>query len=176
MNVSGLKKITTLMAVGVLAVTLGACSTKKAGDANLEDGAYAAGLGEQTGFEGKGPNDITYTTQAPHNQLYFFEYDNNTVRQDYIPSIRAQANYLRQNPGARILLAGHTDDRGSREYNIGLGERRARSVLEIMRLAGISPDQVRIVSYGKERPAAMGNDEAAWVRNRRVELIYEANK
>ena len=74
------------------------------------------------------------------------------------------------------MIAGHTDERGSREYNVALGERRANSVAELMRMSGVSRQQLRVVSYGKERPANLGHDEASHLQNRRVELTYEATR
>jgi peptidoglycan-associated lipoprotein len=77
-----------------------------------------------------------------------------------------------ENPRRRIRLEGHTDERGSREYNIGLGERRALSVRRYLLLQGVSSDQLTTVSYGEERPAVLGSNEQAWAQNRRVELVY----
>ena len=91
-------------------------------------------------------------------------------------SVNSQANYLKNHPNARILIAGHTDERGSREYNIALGERRANTVAEVIRMSGVSRNQMRIVSYGKERPANLAHDEESRSQNRRVELTYEATR
>lgn len=137
--------------------------------------ASAHGLGEFTRFAGQEPGE-SYTTEAPHSQRYLFSYDDSNLSQKYLPSLNAQANYLKSHPGARVLLAGHTDERGSREYNIALGERRANTVADIMRMSGVSRHQMRIVSYGKERPANFGHDEASHLQNRRVELTYEATR
>ena len=82
--------------------------------------------------------------------------------------------FLQQHPSAHVLLEGNTDERGSREYNIALGERRANAVIDIFRLAGVKPQQIRVVSYGQEKPAAMGHNEESWRLNRRVELSFEA--
>lgn len=138
-------------------------------------GAEAHGLGKMTHFAGQEAGEM-YTTQAPHNQVYLFSYDNSVLASKYVPSVNAQAEYLKDHPGARILIAGNTDERGSREYNIALGERRANTVAEIMRLAGVQREQVRVVSYGKERPVNFGHDEASHAQNRRVELTYEATR
>ena len=82
------------------------------------------------------------------------------------------AKYLGAHPATRVRLEGHTDERGSREYNIGLGERRAQSVRRALLLQGATDTQISTVSYGEERPAAPGHDEAAWAKNRRVEIVY----
>jgi peptidoglycan-associated lipoprotein len=137
--------------------------------------ASAQGLGRMTRFAGQEPGE-SYTTQAPHNQLYLFSYDDSTLASKYLPSVNAQAEYLKNHPGARVLLAGHTDERGSREYNVALGEHRANTVADILRMAGVSRQQVRVVSYGKERPANYGHDDASHAQNRRVEFTYEATR
>jgi peptidoglycan-associated lipoprotein len=138
-------------------------------------GLEAHGLGQMGRFAGQEAGEM-YTTQAPHNQIYLFSYDDSNLAQKYVPSVNAQADYLKTHPGARVLIAGHTDERGSREYNVALGERRANTVAELMRMAGVSRQQMRIVSYGKERPANLGHDEASHAQNRRVELTYEATR
>lgn len=135
----------------------------------------ARGLGSFGQFAGQDEGE-SFTTQAPHNQVYLFAYDSNVLKDKYIPSVNAQAEYLKSHPKARILLAGHTDERGSREYNIALGERRANTVAELMRLSGVSKTQIRVVSYGKERPVVFGHDSEAHQANRRVELTYEATR
>lgn len=143
--------------------------------ASDEGGLQANGLGQAGGFAGQEVGE-SYTTQAPHNQVYLFSYDDSQLAPKYIPSVNAQAAYLKSHSGARILIAGHTDERGSREYNIALGERRANTVAELMRMSGVSEHQMRVVSYGKERPVYSGHDEAAHRQNRRVELTYEATR
>jgi peptidoglycan-associated lipoprotein len=174
-----IKAVSLLMvAAGVL--TLSACSHKRAGSsADVVDGAggaYSSGVGEQGGYgsNGQGGSGMRHsTTEAPHEQTYYFDYDSNRIHEDDAASVSAQANYLASNRKAKVSLAGHTDERGSREYNIGLGERRAKSVAEKMKVEGAQAQQVRMVSYGAEKPAATGNDESAYAQNRRVELTYE---
>ena len=89
--------------------------------------------------------------------------------------VAAHAKYLAANPSTRVRLEGHTDERGSREYNIGLGERRAQAVRRALLLQGAADAQISTVSYGEERPAVPGHDEAAWAKNRRVEIVYLAS-
>lgn len=153
------------------------CSKNHHGAASGDDysGMSANGVGEFTHFAGQEPGE-SYTTKAPHNQKYLFSYDDSNVNPKYMASLNAQSDYLVSHPNAHILLAGHTDERGSREYNVALGERRANTVAELMRMKGVSHQQLRIVSYGKERPANFGHDEASHLQNRRVELIYEATR
>lgn len=161
-----------LMVLGL--VLLASCSKNPNGMMSYEDGDMSAnGLGSFTRFPGQMPGE-SYTTQAPHNQLYLFAYDDSSFAPKYMESLNAQSEYLKSHPGARVLLAGHTDERGSREYNVALGERRANTVAELMRMEGVSRHQIRVVSYGKERPANFGHDDASHAQNRRVEFIYEA--
>jgi len=104
----------------------------------------------------------------------YFAYDRSDVRAEYLPVIEAHAEYLRANSSARMLLEGHADERGSREYNLGLGERRGSSVNDLMRAQGASRGQVEVVSYGEERPVCRQSSESCWERNRRVEIVYTA--
>ena len=158
-------------------ILLVACSKHPVNTAvsGSEDGLQANGLGQSGGFAGQEVGE-SYTTQAPHNQVYLFNYDDSNLAPKYIPSANAQAEFLKSHPGARVLIAGHTDERGSREYNIALGERRANTLAEVMRMAGVNEQQLRIVSYGKERPVYFGHDDAAHRQNRRVELTYESTR
>lgn len=173
-------KLGALCKLGVLAasiVLVAACSKHRgmAADGGAADGMSSQGLGNMTPFSGQEPGE-SYTTRAPHNQLYLFSYDDSTLASKYLPSINAQADYLKSHTGARVLIAGHTDERGSREYNVALGERRANTVADILRMAGVSRQQMRVVSYGRERPANLGHDESAHAQNRRVEFTYEATR
>ena len=98
--------------------------------------------------------------------------DSSEVMPDFVPVIAAHAQYLIANPSQHITLEGNADERGSREYNIALGEQRAKSVSGMMKARGVSESQLQIISYGEEKPAAFGSDEAAWEKNRRVEIVY----
>ncbi|MBT8137458.1 MAG: peptidoglycan-associated lipoprotein Pal [Gammaproteobacteria bacterium] len=102
----------------------------------------------------------------------YFDFDTSEIRREFVDIIEAHARNLARNPSQRIMLEGHCDERGSREYNIGLGERRAHAVRRALLLQGVSASQVSTVSYGEERPADPGHNESAWSRNRRVEIIY----
>ncbi len=171
MNTRSLVKLGLVAASVIL---LAACS-KTPGSADgsgAEGGLSAHGLGQSGGFAGQEAGEM-YTTQAPHNQIYLYNYDSSTLESKYVASVNAQADYLKSHAGARVLIAGNTDERGSREYNVALGEHRANSVADILRMAGVERQQVRVVSYGKERPANLGHDEASHLQNRRTELTYE---
>ena len=117
---------------------------------------------------------IVNSLVAPTNQTYYFDFDNAKLHPMDFQAILVQANYLAIHSTAKVCLEGNTDNRGSREYNIGLGWRRDQAVARILEQEGVSPKQIDLVSYGKERPAVMGNNENTWRLNRRVNLIYEA--
>lgn len=102
----------------------------------------------------------------------YFDFDQSDIKPEARQIIEHHSKYLAANANTRIVLQGHADERGTREYNLSLGERRARAVQQVMTLMGVSASQLELVSYGEERPAAMGHDESAWALNRRVELIY----
>jgi peptidoglycan-associated lipoprotein len=130
----------------------------------LPGGGEASSMGE-----GGAPSD---TSGLLSKKVVYFDFDSSTVHDDDRAIIEAHANYLVQHPTIKVTLEGHTDERGSREYNIGLGERRANGVAEMMKLMGVAAQQISTVSYGEERPAALGHDESAWHLNRRVEIVY----
>lgn len=103
--------------------------------------------------------------------LVYFDYDRADIKPEYVPIVTAHAKFLNESPARKLRLEGHSDERGSREYNIGLGERRAQSVRRALLLQGVNETQLTTVSYGEERPAVQGSDESAYAKNRRVELV-----
>ncbi len=103
----------------------------------------------------------------------YFEYDSSEVRAEFIPVISAHGELLASDSGIQVVLEGHADERGSREYNVALGERRAVSVRGLLLGSGGRDSQIRVVSYGEERPAVVGQSDSAWSKNRRVEIRYE---
>lgn len=104
--------------------------------------------------------------------VVYFDYDQAEIRSEFNDLLAAHGQFLAQNTAAQVRLEGHADERGSREYNIGLGERRAQAVRRVLMLQGAQATQLTTVSYGEERPAQTGSDEEAWRLNRRVELVY----
>ena len=102
----------------------------------------------------------------------YFDFDLSEIKEEYRAILQAHAAYLVANPNASIAIEGHCDERGTREYNIALGERRAHSVLQFLTLQGVSKDQVRTVSFGEERPDVEGHDDSAWKWNRRAVFVY----
>lgn len=192
----------TLLALAISAMMLSACSDTEEKDAGLTDGsqnaasgindASTSGLNNGSGMNGSqmngggmngvsGNGDYASTLgpefNDPNNPLskrtVYFMLDSSEVMPDFVPVIAAHAQYLVANPAQHITLEGNADERGSREYNIALGEQRAKSVAGMMKVQGVSESQLEIVSYGEEKPAAFGSDESAWEQNRRVEIVYK---
>ncbi len=104
---------------------------------------------------------------------FYFDFDTSEIKPEARDVLAAHARYLANNPGVNVRLEGHTDERGTGEYNLALGERRANAVQRFLVVNGASRDQIETVSYGEEKPAAMGSGESAWAQNRRVELIFQ---
>jgi len=103
----------------------------------------------------------------------FYDLDQYDIKDQYKPLVEAHARYLRDHPGRKILIQGNTDERGSREYNISLGQKRSEGVKKIMLLLGAREDQIESVSLGEEKPRAEGHDEAAWAQNRRSDILHQ---
>ena len=114
----------------------------------------------------KDPNNIL------SKRTIYFDFDKFDVKEEYRPLVEAHANYLRQNPGAKVLIQGNADERGSREYNVGLGQRRSDSVRSMMRLLGVRESQIESVSLGEEKPTCADHSEECWAKNRRGEVLY----
>lgn len=158
---------------------LSACSTSTKeipGDVISEDyeGDVAVGDGSETsGLEGEGDLSMgTLGDGMASGNVIFFDYNSSQIRDDSLPLIASAAEALATNPTMQMRLEGHADERGTREYNLALGERRAQSVRELIMLQGASGNQIDIVSYGEEKPAVVGSGEESWQQNRRVELVY----
>lgn len=168
----------------VTAAFAGGCATKSektdgsavvedkgisSGEMGEMDAAKASGLGDSAGFRGAELDDPSSPLSV---RVFYFEYDSSEVRAEYRPAVEAHAAYLAANPSVAVTVEGHADERGSREYNLALGERRAIALRRQLVLLGASAGQIRTVSYGEERPAVPGHDEAAFSRNRRAEILY----
>ena len=116
-------------------------------------------------------NQLEAASLSQH--VVYFDFDSSELKADSQPVIANWAKYLSANPTAKVRLEGSTDERGTREYNIALGERRSRSVQQALQLKGVSAGQLSVISYGEERPVALGHDESSWSQNRRVELVKQ---
>lgn len=134
--------------------------------------SYGSGYASGSNAANLGP-EFTDPSNPLSKQVVYFDLDSSQVRQEYVPVVAAHANYLIAHPNQHVILGGNTDERGSSEYNISLGELRGKSVERMMRAQGVSASQVEVVSYGEEKPVATGHDESSWRQNRRVEISYQ---
>jgi len=174
-------KWTHALAVGLIALGLAACTKPKQVQPETTtppattdaSGAQTTGIdtsaGASAGAMSAEQQQALAALQA--RNVVYFEFDSSEIRGDDLQTVSAHAAYLAKYKSARVRLEGHTDERGSREYNIGLGERRAQAVRNALLLQGVAEPQITTVSYGEERPAVEGSDEAAYAKNRRVELV-----
>jgi len=182
--------------ISVLALSVAACgdrikpddaatsdeSTTLAGAEGSADGATTSGIDGGAGIGGaalEGGKLVSYEKNAindPNNvlseKIIYFSYDSNTVADDYIELVKHHGKYLSFNASASVRLEGHADERGTREYNVALAERRAQAVKQVMLYEGAGNDQISIISYGEEKPVAFGHDEESMSLNRRVEIVY----
>jgi peptidoglycan-associated lipoprotein len=171
---------TKLIALTAFAVVLAGCSKNTIPDPDPADTTYGADAGASTsGMDGTNPyggEEIGDNTDDPSagelGTVIYFEFDSSEVRAEDQDLVVRHAMQLTNNPGWRVRLEGHADERGSREYNIGLGERRAQAVRQMLLIQGVGSDQISTVSFGEERPIAFGNTESDYAQNRRVEFKY----
>ena len=132
-------------------------------------GAQTQGIGDATAIQ---PDALEDPNSMLSQRIIYFAFDSDEIGPENFDLIAAHGAFLADNPGTTVRLEGHADERGSREYNIGLGERRAMGVRRLLLLQGGRAEQMPVISYGEERPESFGHDDAAWARNRRVELVY----
>lgn len=196
-------KLYRLLMAGLLAIFISACATtqeemtvedgpppedQSQADTSIVDdsgaGADASGLDESATGGATAIADETPMTAseklaesdgALSNRTIYFEFDSAKLTDESLAILETHGNFVAENGEVSVRLEGHTDERGSREYNIALGDRRAQSVRRVLLFQGASVDQIDTVSYGEEKPVMSGQNEEAWAKNRRVELIYQVN-
>lgn len=162
---------TKILSVFAALLLVAACETAP------ETGAAAGGAGSSTGSgvattQPAGPRAGSQEDLVVNvGDRIFFDFDKYNVRADQRGQVEKWAAWLKRNPSVRVTVEGHADERGTREYNLGLGERRANSVKDALVASGIDAGRLTTVSYGKERPAVLGSNEAAWAQNRRGVLV-----
>ncbi|HJU24325.1 MAG TPA: peptidoglycan-associated lipoprotein Pal [Casimicrobiaceae bacterium] len=174
-----------LLFVAFIAVALVGCSSTPTTEAPVEDhgtsGTTAPGAGgaQTGGAQGGNVSGSNMGADELHNpasilskRSVYFDFDSFVVKDEYRPLVEAHARYLSSHPNARMTIQGNTDERGSREYNIALGQKRADAVKRMMVLLGAKDGQIETVSFGKEKPKNPGHDEAAWAENRRDDIVY----
>jgi peptidoglycan-associated lipoprotein len=158
----------------VLSAALAACSStdENGDDGTGVDGANTSGVdagGEYTGHPLDNPNSPLST------KVIYFEFDSSAIQPQYESVIAAHGAYLAANTGVSVALEGHADERGTREYNVALSEKRAQTVQKLLSLQGAGRNQANAIGYGEEKPVTSGHSEDSWSMNRRVELVYPAH-
>ncbi len=118
-------------------------------------------------------SDFSDPSSPLSTRTIYFEYDSSQILDKFVPIVEAHASYLMRHPNQSLVLQGHSDERGTREYNISLGEQRAKSIFKMMQLLGVMASQINVVSYGEEKPIALEHNDAAFKLNRRVEMVYK---
>jgi peptidoglycan-associated lipoprotein len=146
-----------------------ACETPSQTGSSVNGGG-ANGMGGDSNIGEDGTGRIPGTDISDR---VFFDYDSSVIRSDGQDTLKAQAGWLKKNPGSKVTIEGHCDERGTREYNIALGERRANAVKNYLVSQGVSASRISTVSYGKERPAVVGSNEEAYAKNRRGVTIVQ---
>ncbi|ENM5732056.1 peptidoglycan-associated lipoprotein Pal [Vibrio mimicus] len=163
-----------LIALPVLAVTACSSSDDAANASGSQTNQSAVSTVDSNGLDAQGQlTEQELKEQAlRENQTIYFAFDNATIASDYEAMLAAHAAYLVKNPSLKVTIEGHADERGTPEYNIALGERRAQAVAKYLEALGVQSGQVSIVSYGEEKPLVLGQSEDAYAKNRRAVLVY----
>ena len=172
-----MKNKTLLALMVVLGLGLAGCAsqneTKPAVTEGAGQGAETSGAGAQPSATGTAlDGGKASSADLLGKRHIYFAFDSNAVDDESRAIIEAHATYLVAHPQTKVVLEGHTDERGTREYNLALGERRAQAVERMMRTLGVAADRIKATSYGEEKPVATGHDESSWHLNRRVEILY----
>src|SRR5690348_17311570 len=174
--------------IAIITAMLAACQaapTAEQSPADVED-ANKKAAGAQSGKVGdnsvakvdltgknQGRSLLTDPNSILSKRSIYYDYDKFDVKDDYKALVEAHARYLRDNPKTKMLIQGNTDERGGREYNVSLGQRRSDGVKRMMVLLGAREDQIESVSLGEEKPKSEGHDESAWSQNRRSDILYQ---
>jgi peptidoglycan-associated lipoprotein len=182
---SFMKRITMIIVLAAGAMLLAGCPKKPTVQQPVNTGSQVPASSATTGSAGgasttvtplagdaSGANGTAGANGPLSGRVIYFDFDKAEIRPEFADLITTYAKNLTAHPNLKVRLEGNTDERGTREYNIGLGERRAQAVRRALMLQGVPEGQLATVSYGAERPAAEGDEESAWSLNRRVELVY----
>ena len=157
----------------LLTVFLFACEEVVKPDADISDGPKVSAVDAQTSPVSYDLNAINDPNSVLAKRVIYFDYDSSKVDNEYLDLIKHHGKYLAANPDVEIRLESHTDERGTREYNVALADRRGKAVQRLLVFQGASSGQIIMISYGEEKPASLGHDSSAWSLNRRAELIYQ---
>ncbi|MCL1078561.1 peptidoglycan-associated lipoprotein Pal [Parashewanella spongiae] len=177
-----LNKLFKAMLVAIPMLALGACSTTSDSESSREAGANGTNSGTEFngGVETGSANAILTPEERQAQQeaelrrenIIYFDFDRSDVQYDFAQVLQAHGNYLLEHPNVKVLIEGHTDERGTPEYNIALGERRAKAVMKYLQGMGVQPSQMSVVSYGEEKPQDFSRTEAGFAKNRRAVMVY----
>ena len=164
-----------LFVFGVVAALLAACAQPTIPDPEPTDTTYGDNADTNDWADGEfgSGEEVPYDpSEGELTHIIYFDFDSSEVRSEFTDVVARHALQLANRPSMQVRLEGHADERGSREYNIGLGERRSQSVRRMLLIQGASASQISTVSFGEERPVSTASNEAAWAQNRRVEIKY----
>lgn len=173
-----------VMVLGVCSIGVTGCSSTKTnagGEASTQSAPPVAPAPTISKPAVTSANNTSSFSSDPLNdpnsplakRVVYFDYDSSVVRDEFSATLEAHADYLAKHPNVKVTLEGHGDERGTREYNLSLGERRSQAVQQFLLLMNVKQGQTTTVSYGEERPAMVGSDDSAWSKNRRVEIVYQ---
>lgn len=174
-----LNKVLKGLAIALPMFTLAACSSSDSTDSSVASETNTGSTTEQSTVvtspveqEPVLSEQELRSQQLRQEQTIYFKFDNAEIQPDYQDMLTAHAEYLRDNAAVKVIVEGHADERGTPEYNIALGERRANAVAKYLQALGVSASQISIVSYGEEKPLVLGHTEADYAKNRRSVLVY----
>ena len=167
------KNIGLVLAVLAMTFLLAGCPSKPVSETTPRADAAAGAGAESAGLASRDPSAALNDPSSPlYQRVIYFDYDRTDILPQFVEVLRAHGTYLATNPSTKLMLEGHTDERGTREYNLALGDQRADAVRRFLMAEGARADQISTLSYGEERPADHGHGESSWALNRRVELVY----
>ncbi len=176
-----MNKTTKLITVLIFALAMTACKkdVKPPVDDNINDNNNDTVVVDTTPVRTDGliccnPEDLNNPASLLSKRVVYFDYDQATIRSEFREILSLHARYLQENPSARMTVEGHADERGSREYNLALGEKRGYAVANLLRAQGAAVGQIAVVSYGEERPVETCSNDSCWSKNRRGVIVYTA--
>ncbi|MBK1702205.1 peptidoglycan-associated lipoprotein Pal [Thiococcus pfennigii] len=169
------RSVRPVLSIALFALVLGGCGTTPKPPTAPEtsspaNGAMTAGIDSDQALQ---PAPWENPTSPIYRRVIYFGYDRSDIPSEYVPLLRTHADWLARHPDNRVTIEGHTDERGTREYNLALGDQRANAVRRFLIAEGVREAQLDTLSYGEEKPASPGQGESSWSRNRRAELDYQ---